>query len=83
IKAYDAITKRLQVMGATITPEQVQALVMQTVQQALVVQPEEPQPEQYEMQQFPANMDAGMPPQMPAEMPPEMPEPMGMNDADA
>jgi len=80
IKAYDAITKRLQVMGATITPEQVQALVMQTVQQALVVQPEEEaQPEQYEMQQFPADMDAGMPP----EMPPEMPEPMGMNDADA
>ena len=98
IKAYDAITKRLQVMGATITPEQVQALVMQTVQQALIVQPPEDameapegqeapemgeQPEQYEMQQFPANMDAGMPPEMPAEMPTEMPEPMGMTDADA
>ena len=31
IKAYDSLTKRIQVLGATITPEQVQAIVMQTL----------------------------------------------------
>ena len=39
IKAYEAETERLKVLGATITPEQVQALVAQTVMQAMANQP--------------------------------------------
>lgn len=39
LKEYDAETKRLQVMGATITPEQVAALTQQLVQQALTREP--------------------------------------------
>jgi hypothetical protein len=35
VKAYDAETKRLQVVGTAMQPEQIQALVMQTVQQLL------------------------------------------------
>lgn len=35
IKAFDAETKRLQVVGAAMTPEQIQAIVMQTVQQVI------------------------------------------------
>lgn len=35
IKAFDALTKRLQVLGATITPDQVQAIVQQTLAQTL------------------------------------------------
>lgn len=35
IKAYEAETKRLQALGTTLTPEAVQALVMQTVSEAL------------------------------------------------
>jgi hypothetical protein len=35
IKAYDAETKRLQVVGTAMQPEQIQALVMQTLQQML------------------------------------------------
>ena len=64
IKAYDALTKRLQVMGTTLTPEQVAAIAMQAAQQAVAMPPMEPdspeipgQPEQYEMQPFPAEMN--------------------------
>lgn len=39
IKAYEAGTKRLQVIGAGMSPEQVQALVIQTVQQILMTPP--------------------------------------------
>jgi uncharacterized protein YdeI (YjbR/CyaY-like superfamily) len=39
IKAYEAETKRIQAVGAGMSPEQVQALVMQTVQQALATPP--------------------------------------------
>lgn len=39
IKAYEAETERLKVLGATITPDQIQALVAQTVAQALAVAP--------------------------------------------
>ncbi|HYE41513.1 MAG TPA: portal protein, partial [Ramlibacter sp.] len=35
IKAYDAETKRLQALGSAMSPEAVQALVMQTLQQVL------------------------------------------------
>ena len=70
IKAFEAETKRMQALAAGITPEQVQALVMQTVQSMLMQpgpmaeppeQPEAPemgeQPESYEMQPFPAEMN--------------------------
>ena len=35
VKGYDAETKRIQAVGAGMTPEQVQAIVMQTLQQTL------------------------------------------------
>ncbi|HOV56825.1 MAG TPA: portal protein [Rhodanobacteraceae bacterium] len=38
IKAYDSLTKRLQVLGATITPEQVQGIVQQMLAE-MVAQP--------------------------------------------
>jgi len=41
IKAYDAITKRLQVMGSVITPDQVVGLVQETVA-AAIAQPAPP-----------------------------------------
>jgi hypothetical protein len=48
IEAYNAETERLKVLGATITPEAVQALVMQTVAQAMhggpIGEPESPPP---------------------------------------
>lgn len=89
IKAYDALTKRLQVMGATITPEAVQQIAMQTVMAAM----HQPQPAE-ESSEIPAEhmpmaqpepmpMGTQMPAQegMPAEMPmdeqqPLVPEPM-------
>jgi len=64
IKAYDSITKRIQVMGTALTPEQVVAIATQAAQQALMqppIEPEQPEatePEHYEMQQFPAAMDS-------------------------
>lgn len=70
IKAFDALTKRLQVLGATITPDQVQAIVQQTLAQTLA-QPspmEEPgeamgQPQmsmQAPMQEAPEPMEEAM-----------------------
>ena len=63
IKAFDAITKRLQVLGATITPEQVAAIAQQAVAQALThadplppdgsPQHEMVEPQGHEMQPFP------------------------------
>ena len=80
IRAHEAVTKRLQVVGSTLTPEQIAAIATQAAQQAVAVPPMEPdgmgpaepqeQPEQYEMQPFPAEMDSPN-----AEMAPEM-----MND---
>ena len=66
IKAYDSETKRLQVLGSSMTPEQVQALVNQAVQSALSTptpgpqiyedvqeaEQEEMQPEQPEQQDY-------------------------------
>ena len=73
IKAYDAVTKRIQAMGTALTPDQVAAIAYQAAQQAVAVPPMEPegmpdgmapmmaepqeQPEQYEMQPFPAAMN--------------------------
>lgn len=75
IKAFEAWTKRQQVLNSAFTPEQLQGIVAPLVQQtlqAMLSQPllaeEEPeQPEQYEMQPFPAAMDSPN-----AEMAPEM-----------
>lgn len=76
IKAYDALTKRLQVMGATITPEQVAAIAQQTIQAAMLQpQPaEEPPaagpmgaaPEQGEIQGQMGAQQPGQPPTPPA-----------------
>lgn len=49
IKRYDSETKRLQALGTTLKPEDVQALTMQTIQEALAqaepTKPPEPEPE--------------------------------------
>lgn len=72
IRAYDALTKRLQVMGATITPEAVQALVQQTIAATMA----QPQPSE-EAQEMPEPMEAMAPemPEVPEEQ--EMPEEQG------
>lgn len=70
IKDKEADTKRMQALASAITPEQVQALVIQTVQNMLMQPapldeppeaPEQPemgeQPDSYEMQPFPAEMN--------------------------
>lgn len=63
IKAYDAQTKRLAAMKDAITPEQVQMLVVQTIERMMSnpePMPGEPQPEQpetYEMQPFPGQLE--------------------------
>ena len=63
IKAYDAETKRAQVLG--LGEQQVRALVVQTIQQLMnnpdPVQPAEP--ESYEMQPMPANLEGEQWPQ--------------------
>lgn len=67
IEAYKAKTDRLQALGATITPEQVHALVIQTIQE--VMSQPEPIPE------MPPEMPQEMlvpPPEMQQQMPPEM-----------
>lgn len=64
IKAFDAWTKRQQVLNSAFTPEQLQGVIAPLVAQALnamlsqanPIAEEEPQPEQYEMQPFPAEM---------------------------
>ena len=69
IKAYDAKTKRLQVLGSAMQPEQVQALTMETVR-AMLGQPE---PIIDEMQESMQGMQE-VPPDFPPieEPPPEM-----------
>jgi hypothetical protein len=61
IKAYEAETKRLQALGSAVTPEQVQAIVVQTVGQMMTnpdpmpeEEIEEPIPNEFEGQEFPA-----------------------------
>ena len=80
IKAYDAETKRIQVLGTAMGPEQVQALVMQTLQAALTTPAPGPQiyEDMQEMEQEEAQhpemqegMPQGAPPGMPFDMPPD------------
>jgi chaperonin cofactor prefoldin len=64
IKAFEADTNRLKVIGTAMTPEQVQALVMQTVQQLLEAPaPAESVQEVYEEE--PEMPEYGEPPEMP------------------
>jgi hypothetical protein len=49
IKAYEAETKRLDVVGSAMGPEQVQALVLQTLQEALSAPMQELEPEGRQM----------------------------------
>ena len=56
IKAYDAFTKRLQTLGTTLTPESVQALVQQTMAEAMAQpnpldSPDEPAQQEPAMQE--------------------------------
>jgi hypothetical protein len=64
IEAYEAETKRLQVLAPAIPPDAVQGIVMQTLQ-TLMQQPD-PLPE------GPEPMEYGMPPDQPDPMPPGM-----------
>jgi hypothetical protein len=72
VKAYDAETKRIQVLGTAMGPQQVQALVMQTLQAALTTPAPGPQiyEDMQEMEQEEYGMPQGMPPDM-QPMPPE------------
>lgn len=78
IKAYEAETKRLQVLGAAMQPEQVQALVMQTLQEVFST-PATSSGIEEEMQEHErAEMPQMQPPEM-QEMPPDPPPDMGMD----
>lgn len=68
IKAYEAETKRLQALGTALKPEDIQMLVVQTIERMLA-RPEpyegEEQPESSDMQPFPAgDMEAPEAPEM-------------------
>lgn len=78
IKAYDAETKRLEVLGSTLTPDMVQGLVVQTIRQILTSPPinevgetpamevaETPGQQMQEMQGGQEMPPAGMPSGMP------------------
>lgn len=73
IKAYDSETKRLQVLGTTLKPEHVQALVMQTVERMLSnpdpLPGDEPTEavEPHAMQAFPGELDELHPDELPPE----------------
>jgi hypothetical protein len=73
IKSYEAETNRLKVVGAGMTPEQVQAMVMQTVQQVLMT----PDPSQMIVEDIRESEQEKMPPD------PMQPEPMQENPPSA
>ena len=76
VEAYKAKTDRLQALGATITPDQVQALILQTIQE--VMSQPEPLPDM-PVDQMPAELMEPPGMAMPQEQPPSggffMPEP--------
>lgn len=85
VKAYDAETKRISAVGAGMSPEQVQQLIMQTLQSALSAQApaaqvqeditEHEQREQYsEQPEQGAMMPPGAPPGAPMQPPPQPPD---------
>lgn len=76
IKAFDSETKRIQVLGTAMGPEQVQALVMQTLESALNTPT--PGPQIYEdVQQYDQEMmqEEMQPDQIPQELPEEEMQP--------
>lgn len=91
VKAYEAETKRITALGTGMTPEQVQALVMQTLQDTLMtpspgaglqeeaqeIEQEEMQTEQQEQAPGMQAMQQGMPEAAPQEQMamPEQPMP--------
>lgn len=62
IKAYDAETKRLQVVGSGMSPEQVEALVWQTLHQALTAPGLDAAPEAGPPAPGPDDVPGAMPP---------------------
>ncbi|WP_136420292.1 portal protein [Herbaspirillum sp. ST 5-3] len=76
IDAYKAESDRLKVMGGGMTPEQVQIMVMQTIQQVLQspdVLPMQPMQAMHQMPNGQMMPNAAMPPQMPQGAPPMPP----------
>ena len=76
IKAYEAETARMTALANAITPEQVQALVAQTLQDMLSqpsINMEQPEPDEQMPQEMSPEMAQGMPQGM-GEQPPQMPE---------
>lgn len=64
IRAYDAETKRLQVVQTAMSPEQIQAIVMQTLQDLLMSNAQQyPQVEEQEVPEMAEMPMANMPPQ--------------------
>tara|TARA_R110000868_G_scaffold199448_2_gene446091 strand:+ start:2060 stop:4204 length:2145 start_codon:yes stop_codon:yes gene_type:complete len=85
IKAFDAETNRLKVIGAAMTPEQVQAMVMQTIQQVMnaptpyagideIYEEEPPQMEAMEHQAMPPEPQEQMQQEQPADAGFSLPE---------
>lgn len=68
VKAYDAETKRIQVLGTAMSAEQVQTLVMQTLQAALTTPA--PGPQIYEDMQG-MEQEQAIQPEMPPDMQPQ------------
>lgn len=73
VKAYDAETKRLQALGGAMTPEAVQAIVMQTLGQVLTspdptpqtaTEPAQMMPDPQVMELEPELVEPGPPPEM-------------------
>lgn len=75
VKAYSAETDRIKALGSGMTPEQVQALVMQTVMAAM--QTPAPGPQIYEDVQE-LEQEEQTPPEQPQGMQPSQPMPQGM-----
>jgi hypothetical protein len=81
IKAFDAETKRITAVSAAMTPEQVQALVWQTLQDAMQMPPLEQSVEpEFQVEQLPEQLPPPMPEQQDlpvmqeqAQFPPSMP----------
>lgn len=70
VSAYDAETKRLQAVQVGMTPEQVQLMIMQTIQNLLQTPDVTPGAQEQQMQQ--AQMLAAQPIQAQQQVPPEM-----------
>ncbi len=72
VQAYDAETKRLQSVSASMTPEQIQMMIMQTIQNLIQTPDVTPGSDQ----QIPAMMDSGVQNQFQAPQPEIMQQPI-------